>query len=175
MQRRARRQPRAIEKSDGALRREQNDFAARREFLAKRRPRCARRRSRAVEEMKVAKKETDFGVTTKMNAYESVKAFGANLSQRKAKLLAGGKTEEEAKIEIARSLKEAGVAGDIRERRGLVAGFGRMGTRLAGDGKLIDNQGTSSGSRIVELYNGRAIIRVKLNDGKSVAPRLIGW
>ncbi len=40
---------------------------------------------------------------------------------------------------------------------------------LTGDGKLIDNQGTSSGSRVVELYNGRAIIRVKLNNGKSVA------
>lgn len=40
---------------------------------------------------------------------------------------------------------------------------------LAGDGKLIDNQGTSSGSRVVEVYNGRAIIRVKLNEGKSVA------
>ena len=40
---------------------------------------------------------------------------------------------------------------------------------LAGDGKLIDNQGTSSGSRTVELCNGRALIRVKMNNGKSVA------
>jgi beta-galactosidase len=40
---------------------------------------------------------------------------------------------------------------------------------LIGDGKLIDNQGTSSGSRTVEVYNGRAIIRVKLNGGKSMA------
>ena len=40
---------------------------------------------------------------------------------------------------------------------------------LTGDGTLIDNQGTSSGSRTVELYNGRAIIRVKLNGGPSVA------
>ena len=39
---------------------------------------------------------------------------------------------------------------------------------LAGDGKLIDNLGTSSGSRYVQLYNGRAIIRVKTNGGKSV-------
>ena len=39
---------------------------------------------------------------------------------------------------------------------------------LTGDGQLIDNQGTSSGSRKVELYNGRAIIRVKTNNGKSV-------
>ena len=40
---------------------------------------------------------------------------------------------------------------------------------LAGDGKLIDDQGTSSGSRKVELYNGRAIIRVNINGGESIA------
>ncbi|NML22206.1 glycoside hydrolase family 2 protein [Pseudoflavitalea sp. G-6-1-2] len=40
--------------------------------------------------------------------------------------------------------------------------------KLAGDGKLIDNLGTSSGSNYVQLYNGRAIIRVKTNGGKSV-------
>ncbi|KQM78122.1 glycoside hydrolase [Pedobacter sp. Leaf216] len=38
---------------------------------------------------------------------------------------------------------------------------------LTGDGKLIDNQGTSSGSRKVQAYNGRAIIKVKLNKGQS--------
>jgi beta-galactosidase len=40
---------------------------------------------------------------------------------------------------------------------------------LTGDGQLIDNQGTSSGSRKVELYNGRAIIRVILKGGKNIA------
>jgi beta-galactosidase len=39
---------------------------------------------------------------------------------------------------------------------------------LAGEGKLIDNQGTSSGSRLVQLYNGRAIIRIRTNGGSSV-------
>lgn len=39
---------------------------------------------------------------------------------------------------------------------------------LAGDGALIENQGTSSGSRKVQLYNGRAVIRVKLQNGRSV-------
>jgi beta-galactosidase len=39
---------------------------------------------------------------------------------------------------------------------------------LAGDGKLIDNQGTSGGSRLVQVYNGRAIIRVQTNGGRSV-------
>jgi len=40
---------------------------------------------------------------------------------------------------------------------------------LAGDGTLIDDLGTSSGSRRVQLYNGRAIIRIHTNNGKSVA------
>lgn len=40
---------------------------------------------------------------------------------------------------------------------------------LIGDGELLDNLGTSSGARVVELYNGRAIIRVKLNGGKNIA------
>ncbi|HUC82913.1 MAG TPA: glycoside hydrolase family 2 TIM barrel-domain containing protein, partial [Flavisolibacter sp.] len=39
---------------------------------------------------------------------------------------------------------------------------------LAGDGKLIDNQGTSSGSRYVQLYNGKAIIKVQTKGRKSV-------
>jgi beta-galactosidase len=39
---------------------------------------------------------------------------------------------------------------------------------LAGDGRLIDNLGTSGGSRIIELYNGCADMRVRTSDGKSV-------
>ena len=39
---------------------------------------------------------------------------------------------------------------------------------LAGEGSLIDNMGTSSGSRKVQAYNGRAQISIKLNKGKSV-------
>ena len=39
---------------------------------------------------------------------------------------------------------------------------------LAGDGKLIDDLGTSSGSRYVQMYNGRAIIRVQTNNSKSI-------
>jgi beta-galactosidase len=39
---------------------------------------------------------------------------------------------------------------------------------LTGDGKLIDNQGTSSGSRKVQLYNGRAVISLFTNGGKSI-------
>jgi beta-galactosidase len=39
---------------------------------------------------------------------------------------------------------------------------------LAGDGGLIDDTGTSTGSRKVELYNGRAEISLLTNGGKSV-------
>lgn len=38
---------------------------------------------------------------------------------------------------------------------------------IAGDGKLIDDMGTSDGSRKVQLYNGRAIIRIKNHHGVS--------
>ncbi|HMI01304.1 MAG TPA: glycoside hydrolase family 2 TIM barrel-domain containing protein, partial [Pedobacter sp.] len=40
---------------------------------------------------------------------------------------------------------------------------------LIGDGELIADQGTSSGSRRVGVYNGRATIRIKTNGGKSMA------
>lgn len=40
---------------------------------------------------------------------------------------------------------------------------------LTGEGTLLDDLGTSSGSRLVQLYNGRAIIRIKANGGRSVA------
>jgi len=39
---------------------------------------------------------------------------------------------------------------------------------LTGDGRLLDNLGTSSGSRKVELYNGRAIIKIHTKKGKNV-------
>jgi beta-galactosidase len=39
---------------------------------------------------------------------------------------------------------------------------------ISGDGKLIDNLGTSDGSRRMQMYNGSASIKVKLNHGTSV-------
>jgi beta-galactosidase len=38
---------------------------------------------------------------------------------------------------------------------------------LAGDGRLIDNLGTSTGARYVGAYNGRALLT--LESGKSVS------
>jgi beta-galactosidase len=38
---------------------------------------------------------------------------------------------------------------------------------IAGDGELMQNLGTSTGSRQVELYNGRAIIRARMKKGQA--------
>jgi beta-galactosidase len=40
---------------------------------------------------------------------------------------------------------------------------------LTGDGRLLDNLGISTGSRVVQLYNGRAQISVKLAGPQAVA------
>jgi beta-galactosidase len=45
---------------------------------------------------------------------------------------------------------------------------------LTGDGTLIDNLGTSGESRLVQLYNGRATIRIQTNGGRSVASAKVG-
>ena len=40
--------------------------------------------------------------------------------------------------------------------------------RMAGDGELIHNLGTTSGARQLEMYNGRAVARVRLAGGECV-------
>lgn len=45
---------------------------------------------------------------------------------------------------------------------------------ITGDGSLIENQGTSSGSKYVQLYNGRATISVITNNGASVVSAKVG-
>src|SRR5271165_4904033 len=47
-------------------------------------------------------------------------------------------------------------------------GSERVWFGITGDGALIDNLGTSTGSRCLGLYNGRAEIRLSLNGGTSV-------
>ncbi|MBA4053293.1 MAG: glycoside hydrolase family 2 [Marivirga sp.] len=39
---------------------------------------------------------------------------------------------------------------------------------IAGDGQLVDDLGTSSGSRKVQAYNGRAVIKLRTNNGRNV-------
>ena len=40
---------------------------------------------------------------------------------------------------------------------------------LTGDGRLLDNLGTSTGSRVVQLYNGRAQISLRTHRRNGVA------
>ena len=87
---------------------------------------------RAIEDMKAAGTGEDFGVKRGTSQYDSVKAFAENINKRKADLVASGKTQQEAEDELSATLKDRGVAADVRERRGLVAGFGRQGVELGG-------------------------------------------
>ena len=72
--------------------------------------------------------------------------------------------------EIARENDTATVRAMVLDSAGVLCldatDFVRFG--LTGDGALIDNQGTSMGSRKVQLYNGRALIKVKMNGGNSM-------
>ena len=44
----------------------------------------------------------------------------------------------------------------------------RIRFSVAGGGKLLDDLGTSTGSRVIQLYNGRAMIKLILTDDKAV-------
>lgn len=67
-----------------------------------------------------------------MSQWESVKAFGKNINERKQKLIAGGMSNQQAEDEVQKLLAEKQVTPDFREARGLVRGFGRMGVELGG-------------------------------------------
>jgi len=66
--------------------------------------------------------------------------------------------------ELAQSNGVATVEARVLDREGVLcldaANLVRFG--LTGDGRLLDNLGTSTGSRVVQLYNGRAQISVNL-------------
>jgi beta-galactosidase len=74
-------------------------------------------------------------------------------------------------------LKETGRNGDtvklevrLRDAKGVQCLDSRNVVRfgLDGDGALLDNVGTSAGSRVLEFYNGRAEISLLRNGGKSM-------
>ncbi|MGF7139447.1 glycoside hydrolase family 2 TIM barrel-domain containing protein [Roseimarinus sediminis] len=44
----------------------------------------------------------------------------------------------------------------------------RIEFSLSGDGELLDQLGTHNGSNVIQLYNGRALIRVKMYGGKAI-------
>jgi len=62
------------------------------------------------------------------------------------------------------------IEAELRDNNGVVCLESRnyINFEAAGDGKLIMNQGTSTGSRKVQAYNGRAKIRLSKNEGESV-------
>ncbi len=75
-------------------------------------------------------------------------------------VLEAGKTEDDLVTLQVRCLDRKGVL--CLDARNPV----RFG--LTGDGRLLDNLGTSMGARQVELYNGRAFISARLAGGVSV-------
>ena len=64
---------------------------------------------------------------------------------------------------------ELWIEAELRDSKGILCLDARnyIEFQLAGDGKLIDNQGTSAGARRLQAYNGRAQIKVKLNGSKN--------
>jgi len=82
------------------------------------------------------------------------------------------KWDKPAKLDLREiSRKDGVVNGGTRlfDAKGVQCLDSRQRVRfgLAGDGLLLDNLGTSRGSREVELYNGRAMISLQTNGGVS--------
>jgi beta-galactosidase len=72
--------------------------------------------------------------------------------------------------EIARRGDTVTLEAKLRDSKGVQCLDSRSRVRfgLDGDGGLVDNLGVCNGSRVVELYNGRAEIGLRTNGGKSV-------
>ncbi|HXI83524.1 MAG TPA: alginate lyase family protein [Verrucomicrobiae bacterium] len=72
--------------------------------------------------------------------------------------------------EISRSSDIVTVEACMFDKEGVSCLDATNGVRfgLAGDGRLLDNLGTSIGSRVVQLYNGRAQISLRLTSGRAV-------
>ena len=82
------------------------------------------------------------------------------------------KWEKAAKFvmeETARSGDVVTVEARLVDSKGVLCLDARNAVRfaIAGDGELMQNLGTSTGSRQVELYNGRAIIRARMKQGQA--------
>ena len=83
------------------------------------------------------------------------------------------KWDKPAKLALSETGREGGVVtleARLVDGKGVQCLDARNAVRfaLAGDGELIQNLGTSTGSRQVELYNGRAVIRVRMKKGEAV-------
>jgi beta-galactosidase len=78
-----------------------------------------------------------------------------------------------AKVELTRIADKDGVAtvqATLYDKNGVLCldAANWINFSLAGNGTLIDDLGTTKGSRKVQAYNGKAVISVKLNGGSSV-------
>jgi beta-galactosidase len=73
-------------------------------------------------------------------------------------------------IEKSRSSDTVTVEAKLYDSKGVLCLDARNQVHfsVAGSGKLTDNLGTARGSRVVQLYNGRAEITLTPNDGGSV-------
>ena len=71
--------------------------------------------------------------------------------------------------ELTRDDNKATVEATLLDAAGVLCLDSRATVRfsLAGSGKLIDNLGTSTGSRVVQMYNGRAQISLQRNGGSN--------
>jgi beta-galactosidase len=82
------------------------------------------------------------------------------------------KWDKPAKLAILETARQGNVVTvEVRlsDARGVLCLDARNAVRfaIAGDGELLQNLGTSTGSRQVELYNGRALIRVRMKNGQA--------
>jgi beta-galactosidase len=82
-----------------------------------------------------------------------------------------GKPAELKLSQIARDAESATIEATLVDANGVLCLDAKNPVRfsVAGSGALIDNRGTSSGSRLVQLYNGRARISLLRNGGPSTA------
>jgi beta-galactosidase len=72
--------------------------------------------------------------------------------------------------EISRREKVVVLEAILQDEKGLQCLDSRERVRFGvnGSGTILDNLGTVAGSRLLELYNGRALVSVKTNGGRSV-------
>ena len=82
------------------------------------------------------------------------------------------KWEKAAKLVMEETAREGDlvtVEARLVDGKGVLCLDARNAVRfaIAGDGELVQNLGTSTGSRQVELYNGRAIIRARMKKGQA--------
>ncbi len=97
---------------------------------------------------------------------------GAEVSDEIAFDYQTAKWDKPAKLlfnEIARAGDIATVQARLVDKAGVPCLDARNLVRfgLAGDGRLLDNLGTSTGSRVVQLYNGRAQINLQVTGSKA--------